>query len=455
MSAGDQHAVIKIFNEWFALVCTGKPLNPAASLVNPTQHDCAATAIDLAFASPTLYPTVEWFPEDDTLGSDHLPISCHTSQPEAPQPPLLAPPPTPLPPAFDLAKADWPLFASLLAQNIDTLPDDSTDQYADNITTHILTAATASIPAKLRAHPNNPWWDEECEAAKKAKQKAYALWKKRCTPDTHAHMKTTKVAMNRAVAKAKRHFFDAAITLETTSHRDLAQAWKRVKQLKKEWDLPPPPLKQGGETHHTDIDKAEAFASEFASVSQTQCLPHDEIARRAKEESTEAMSPPPPDNTNSINAPLTLNELSSAISSISSAKVSVGPDGISYEMIRRFPPAFLSAVLTFFQHCFTTGTLPAKWNHSHVVPIHKQGKPRNDASSYRPISLTSHLSKIYERIIKSRLAHYLERNSTLPDCQAGFRKARSVQDHLITLTSHVKTALRKRKCVTAVFFDTD
>nr|KAG5685397.1 hypothetical protein BaRGS_003667 [Batillaria attramentaria] len=137
------------------------------------------------------------------------------------------------------------------------------------------------------------------------------------------------------------------------------------------------------------------------------------------------MSPPPPDNTNSINAPLTLSELSSAISSISSAKVSVGPDGISYEMIRRFPPAFLSAVLTFFQHCFTTGTLPAKWNHSHVVPIHKQGKPRNDASSYRPISLTSHLSKIYERIIKSRLAHYLERNSTLPDCQAGFPTPRA------------------------------
>ncbi|KAK7449149.1 hypothetical protein BaRGS_00040058, partial [Batillaria attramentaria] len=58
----------------------------------PDRHECAATAIDLTFTSPALYPTLEWCPEDESLGSDHLPITItiHANQPEAPQPPPLS-----------------------------------------------------------------------------------------------------------------------------------------------------------------------------------------------------------------------------------------------------------------------------------------------------------------------------------------------------------------------------
>ena len=92
---------------------------------------------------------------------------------------------------------------------------------------------------------------------------------------------------------------------------------------------------------------------------------------------------------------------------------------------------------------------PAGWKHAIVVPIHKHGKPRKEFSIYRPISLTSHLGKVYERVIKNRL----ESKKMFPVCQAGFRRGRGVTDHLVQLGEHVGGAIGRREVLLTCFFD--
>ena len=65
-----------------------------------------------------------------------------------------------------------------------------------------------------------------------------------------------------------------------------------------------------------------------------------------------------------------------------------------------------------------------------ITPIFKKGD-KSDPGNYRPISLTSHLIKIFERVIRKKLVYYLESNSTLSNKQHGFRKGRSCLTHLI------------------------
>ena len=60
-----------------------------------------------------------------------------------------------------------------------------------------------------------------------------------------------------------------------------------------------------------------------------------------------------------------------------------------------------------------------------ICPILKQGSQRNHPKSYRPVSLTSHLIKVFERIIRTALVKYLKENDLLPDDQHGFIKGRS------------------------------
>ena len=48
-----------------------------------------------------------------------------------------------------------------------------------------------------------------------------------------------------------------------------------------------------------------------------------------------------------------------------------------------------------------------------LIPIHKMGKPFNSPALFRPISLTSCVSMLFERIILSRLLFVLDSNSIL------------------------------------------
>ena len=59
------------------------------------------------------------------------------------------------------------------------------------------------------------------------------------------------------------------------------------------------------------------------------------------------------------------------------------------------------------------------------------GKPLDSPASFRPISLISCVSKLFERIILFRLLLFLESNSTLFPRQAGFRPGRCTLDQIL------------------------
>ena len=71
------------------------------------------------------------------------------------------------------------------------------------------------------------------------------------------------------------------------------------------------------------------------------------------------------------------------------------------------------------------------------------GKPLDSPASLRPISLTSCVSKLFERIILSRLLFFLESNSILSPRQAGFRPGRSTLDQLLYLSQSISDGFNK------------
>ncbi|KAL8599269.1 hypothetical protein ACOMHN_007984 [Nucella lapillus] len=107
------------------------------------------------------------------------------------------------------------------------------------------------------------------------------------------------------------------------------------------------------------------------------------------------------------------------------------------------------------QTCWTTGNIPKDWKKATVVAIPKNGKPPQQTSSYRPIALTPHLRKVYERVLKNRLDHHLEKNEILPLCHAGFRKGRNCMEHVDRLIEDTKklSLKGKNKKTVATFFD--
>ena len=85
------------------------------------------------------------------------------------------------------------------------------------------------------------------------------------------------------------------------------------------------------------------------------------------------------------------------------------------------------------------GIVPQKMKLSKVVPIFKGGD-KGDPSNYRPISLTSHISKVFEKIVVRRLVSYLEDLQLFNKSQHGFRSGRSCLSQLL---EHYLTILSK------------
>ena len=71
------------------------------------------------------------------------------------------------------------------------------------------------------------------------------------------------------------------------------------------------------------------------------------------------------------------------------------------------------------------------------------GKPLDSPASFRPISLTSCVSKLFERIILSRLFFFLESNSILSPRQTGFRQVRSTLDQILYLSQSILDGFHK------------
>ena len=146
---------------------------------------------------------------------------------------------------------------------------------------------------------------------------------------------------------------------------------------------------------------------------------------------------------NSFCSPFSLNELSTAISNLSSSTAS-GPDQIAYPLLKHLPEPAQLLLLSLFNRSWHSHTFPSCWKPSTIIPIHKPGKPTSSPSSFRPISLTSCISKLFERLILSRLTFHLESNH-LSTCQAGFRPGRSSLDQILTLSQSIWDGFQKKK----------
>ena len=88
-----------------------------------------------------------------------------------------------------------------------------------------------------------------------------------------------------------------------------------------------------------------------------------------------------------------------------------------------------------FSFCFEKHIVPSLWLKSVVRPIPKSSdKNPYVPLNYRGISLISCIGKIYSSILDNRLISYLDENNILVDEQNGFRKSRSCEDHIFTLS---------------------
>ena len=130
---------------------------------------------------------------------------------------------------------------------------------------------------------------------------------------------------------------------------------------------------------------------------------------------------------NSFCSPFSLAELSTAICKLFST-TAFGPDQIAYPFLKHLPEPAQLLLLSLFNRSWSSHTFSSCWKPTSIIPFNKPGKPTSSPSSFRPISLTSCVSKLFECLILSRLTFHLESNHLLSNARPAFALA----DRLLT-----------------------
>ena len=100
-----------------------------------------------------------------------------------------------------------------------------------------------------------------------------------------------------------------------------------------------------------------------------------------------------------------------------------------------------------------TGYFPAVWKTAIVIPVHKPGKPKNEITSYRPVSLLPTLSKIFEKVILTRLQQHTVTDEIIPPFQFGFREGHSTSHQVRRVVNYIKEGFRVKKSTGMIMLD--
>ena len=114
----------------------------------------------------------------------------------------------------------------------------------------------------------------------------------------------------------------------------------------------------------------------------------------------------------------------------------VGDDNINPAILRNVADQFAVPLSIIFTTSMKSGKIPQDWRTANVTPIYKKGS-KNIASNYRPISLTSQVGKVMEKLVKESIVAHLNKRNLIRESQHGFMEGKSC---LTNLLSSLETA---------------
>ena len=152
------------------------------------------------------------------------------------------------------------------------------------------------------------------------------------------------------------------------------------------------------------------------------------------------------------NISITLKMVKKVITNLDSSKAS-DPDCIPVVVLRNCEPELSYILAKLFNNCLNESCFPDCWKVSSVDPVFKNVGEKSTAKNYRPVSLLSVVSKVFEKVVNNRIVDHLENCGLFSDFQYGFRSSRSTEDLLTVVSDRVARTFNRSRATRAVGLD--
>jgi hypothetical protein len=181
----------------------------------------------------------------------------------------------------------------------------------------------------------------------------------------------------------------------------------------------------------TETDVGDAFCKFFADISTT--------TREASLINEEKLPHP---NNLMDNDEISNEEVLKAIKFLKTNKP-VGSDGIIARFYKLYGEHITYILTNLFNASLSERSMPSVLKRTVIKCLYKGKGTKSKCTNYRPISIISSTSKLFEQIMYQRLSNHLENTNQLSEKKHGYRKARSTQCGCGALELHSKSRRRE------------
>ena len=288
----------------------------------------------------------------------------------------------------------------------------------EDLDTEFLRIVNKFVPTMTirRRLGDEPWFTEECRVAFESKQTAFYRWRRSRTRADWLLFRGAQRAANACYSTAK-SIFSVRCRDKLASCASSHNWWGTLKQSVFGTDNAIPPLQSHGGTLISDpAGKAELLSSWFDSKQSRESVPLPSTCYRQPLFSGFAFR-----SREVLTLLLNLDSHGGA-----------DPSGIFPLFFKESAQVLAPKLSRVFRRLLREGKFPTSWRVADIAPIPK-GPLSSLVSGYRPISITPILSKVFERLISSRLGSFMEVTGVFPSHQYSYRKRLGTCDALLDI----------------------
>lgn len=301
-------------------------------------------------------------------------------------------------------------------------------------------AATPTSPTGSSSHTQFKCAPKHIEELIKRKRQIRRDWQNHRSPNLKKQLTMiTRCLQEQLRQKDQRDLQQFVESLAPTKSTNYS-LWRAVKCLKRPVLSEPPIRLPNGNWARSDAEKGGAFAIHLKNV----FTPNPSVNN----------SPLPQLHAqcNSHAPIIRVKMLADEIKTLNEKKAP-GPDMVTPKMVKELPPIAISHLLHIFNAILRTSHFPHDWKLSQIKMIPKPGKDPSNVASYRPISLLSVLSKLFEKLLIKLILPQIIEKGVIPDHQFGFREKHGTIEQVHRIVNSIKDTFEKKQYCSAVFLD--
>ena len=282
-----------------------------------------------------------------------------------------------------------------------------------------------------------PWWNETLTQEVKRKHKAWKEYVRTRTVEKHRVYAQQRNSTTLKILKARNEYEASLVKVAKSEPRKLHRYIRSQLTVKPRVG---PLENQFGQLTETDQETAEElnrfFKSVFVDEDPTN-IPDFSVSMGDSNTLSDIV----------ITPQLVINELK-----MLKADKAAGPDGLPSILLQACAEVLVTPLTAIFRKSLEVGKLPLDWKQAVITPLFEKGK-NVKPGNYRPVSLTSQVCKVLERIVKKHVINYFEENQYMSSHQHGFVKKRSCQTNLMEALEELTRLVDEGFGVDVVYLD--